>query len=80
MTTSDWTDYFEHGTKQKVYQCSKCRSFGGRMKCREVKEVSGDNHREYRIVCENCEYKGSVHLSKILAEKTWEAEGDKYYE
>lgn len=73
--TGPWSYYYEQNGQRILYICPKCKKHSGYMKRREVSEPSGDSHNEYRIVCNNCDFAGSVHWSKLLAEKTWEAEG-----
>lgn len=70
----EWMEYKE-GPKEKFYRCPECKRWSGRMYRRDIYEPSGDSHREFRIVCRECEHKSGVHWSKALTELTWEAAG-----
>lgn len=77
---AEWKPYVENDGKQKQYKCVVCKGYGGRMFTRMVTEVTDGSHWEYMIRCETCQHKGSVHWNKTLAEHTWKAESDPYYE
>ena len=77
---TEWVDYIENDGKIKTYKCPACRMWSGKLKYRRVTERTGGAHKEFTIECDVCRHKGGVYWSKILAEKTWEAESDPYYE
>ena len=76
MTITEWAPYAEAG-KTIYYKCNVCKCHSGKMMMRNVTETNAGTHREFRIVCDSCDHKGSVHWSKTLAEATWNAEGNK---
>ena len=71
--STDWIDYVEANGKQKMYRCQKCGKTKATMKRRFVNEPS-QSHNEYQIVCP-CGNKGSVHWSRLLAERVFEVDG-----
>jgi len=79
-TYGEWTDYLETGKKIKMYKCPVCKSISGKMKTRIVTEPAGGSHKEYKVVCNICGHKCGAFWSKILAERTWEAENDPYWD
>lgn len=79
-TYGDWIDYVENDKKTKSYKCSVCKNFAGQMKTRTVTEVTGGAHKEYKVVCSVCGHQCCAFWNKLLAERTWEAENDSYYE
>lgn len=75
-TYSPWKQYMEHDGKIKNYICRTCKNkTSGRMQRRIVTEPTGGSHKEYKIVCEVCGHKSSVHWSKVLTENCWNADG-----
>lgn len=79
-TYTAWTEFVDGNGETKTYRCHKCKSFAGKLKYRHVTERTGGAHREYKVECAVCEHDSGVYWSKILAEKTWEAESDPYYQ
>jgi hypothetical protein len=77
---TNWADYIDNDGKSRTYKCRNCKNFGGKMKYRRVTERTGGEHKEYKIECEVCGHKNGVFWSKVLAESTWEAEHDPYWE
>ena len=79
-TVGDWTNYLESNGQMMLYKCAKCKGRSGRLKVRNVTEATGGAHKEFKIVCEVCKNHSGVFWSKVLAERTWEAQSDPYYE
>lgn len=78
MKIGPWEDYYERNRKI-FYKCGECQTHSAMMKRRIVEDSDGKNY-EYKIFCPDCEKSGSVHRNKALAEKTWAAMSDTFYE
>ena len=77
---SEWVDFVEVDGKVRPFKCKKCKTFGGKLKHRRVTERTGGEHKEYKVECDICGHNTGVYWSKILAESTWDAEHDPYYD
>lgn len=79
-TYGEWKDYVESDKNVKLYKCPVCKGYSGRMKTRIVTEPAGGEHKEYKVVCEACKHQCGAFWNRLLAERTWEAENDPYYD
>ena len=77
---TEWVDYPDRDGKIRSYKCKKCRMLEGKLKQRRVVERTGGEHREFKIECGVCGHTSGVFWHKELAEKTWEAEHDPYWD
>ena len=57
--------------KLPVRKCPNCGSFQMNMMRRTVTGRDGDIHREYKVVCPNCQKATTVHWSKSLTQHEW---------
>lgn len=78
MKMGPWEDYTIGGHKM-FYKCENCKSHSAIMKRRVVEDDDSKDY-EFKVCCVNCGCSGSVHRSKALAEKTWHALSDSYYD
>lgn len=76
----EWKDYNELSGQLKTYKCPTCKSNRGILMVRNVTERNGGMHKEFKIVCDKCGHKCGVFWNKTLAESTWNAENDPYWE